>query len=124
MNSIMAIAAIFILGLIFWLVSHNSHRKAVQAVSERNRILQELQEIEKKRHGLIDDAAKHGVTISTDHTLKQIETLKEAYIASGHEEEAREVERVIKEFREQNSPEIPVDKAYALMKEIENKFGQ
>lgn len=124
MNSIIAIAVIFILGLIFWLVSYNSHRKAVQAASERDRILQELQEIEKKKQGLINGAAQHGVTISTDHALKQIETLKEAYIASGHEEEAREVERIIKEFREQNGSEIPVDKAYTLMKEIENKFGQ
>jgi predicted ATP-grasp superfamily ATP-dependent carboligase len=124
MNSIMAIALIPILGLIFWLVSRNSHRKAIQVVSERDSILQELQEIEKKRQGLIDDAGQQGVTISTDKALKQTEALKEAYIASGHEEEAQEVERVIKEFREQNGAEIPIDKAYALIKEIENKFGQ
>lgn len=124
MNSILAVVVILIVGLIVWLVSRHSQNKALQAVSERDRILQELQKLEKKRQGLIDEAAQRGATISTDHALKQVETLREAYIASGHVEEAREVERVIKEFREQNGPEIAVDKAYAFMKEIEDKYGQ
>jgi hypothetical protein len=34
------------------------------------------------------------------------------------------VERVIREFREQNGAEIPIAKAYALIQEIEGKYGQ
>jgi uncharacterized coiled-coil DUF342 family protein len=124
MNLIMAVVVILIVGLIAWLVSRHSQNKVRQAVSERDRILQELQELAKKRQGAIDEAAQRGVTISTDQALKQVGTLKEAYVASGHEEAAREVERIIREFREQNGPEIPIAKAYALMKEIEDKYAQ
>lgn len=124
MNSIIAVVVILIVGLIVWLAGRHSRSQAHQVVSERDRILQELHELEKKRQGAIDDAAQRGVTISTDSVLKQAETLKEEYVGSWHEEEAREVERLIREFREQNGPEISIDKAYALMKAIEDKYGQ
>jgi uncharacterized coiled-coil DUF342 family protein len=124
MNLIMAVVVILIVGLIAWLVSQHSPSKVRQAVSERDRILQELHELEKKRQEAINEAAQRGVTISTDEALKQVEELKEAYTASGHDEAAQEVERVIREFREQNGSEISIAKAYALMKEIEDKFAQ
>ena len=124
MNSIVAFVVILLVGLIIWLASRHSRSKAQQTVLERNRILKELDELKKKRQGAIDDAARRGVTISTDRVLKHVENLKEAYVSSGDEEAAREVERIIRDFREQNGPEIPVEKAYALMKEIEDKYGQ
>ena len=124
MNSIVAVVVILVVGLIIWLASRHSRSKAQQTVLERDRILKEIDKLEKKRQGLIDDAARRGVMISTDRVLKHVENLKEAHVRSGHEEAARVVERIIRDFREQSGPEIPVEKAYALMKEIEDKYGQ
>lgn len=124
MNATIAIIGILVISVAVLLVYRLRRGRAEQALRERGRLLQELQEIERKRQGLIDNAAQRGVTISTDRALKTVEELKEAYRSSGREEAAREVERVIREFREQNGPEIPIAKAYALMQEIEGKHGQ
>jgi hypothetical protein len=124
MNATIAIVGILVVGVVVWLVHQLRRGKIERAPRERGRLLQELQEIERKRQGLIDDTAQRGVTISTDRALKPVEELKEAYRSSGREEAAREVERLIREFREQNGPEIPIAKAYALMQEIEGKHGQ
>ncbi len=124
MKATIAIVGILVVGVVVWLVHQLRRGKIEKAPRVRDRLLQELQEIERKRQGLIDDAAQRGVTISTDRALKPVEELKEAYRSSGREEAAREVERLIREFREQNGPEIPIAKAYALMEKIEGKYGQ
>jgi hypothetical protein len=123
MNAIVVIVGILVVGLIVWLAGRHQRGGVRKEVSERDRILQELQEIEKERQRAVDNAAQGRATISTDRALKQVEILKQAYVDSGQEEAAREIEQVIREFREQNGPEIPVDQAYALMKEIEGKHG-
>ncbi len=124
MASMLALIVVLVVGLIAWLAARHLRAAARQAGVERARILKQLQEIEEKRQLLVDGAARRGSTISTDRILKHVEDLKETYVNSGKEEEARKVERVIREFREQNGPEIPVDKAYALMKELEDKYGK
>jgi hypothetical protein len=73
---------------------------------------------------LISTVARRGFAVSTDHILKHVEDLKETYASSGLEVEARKVEQIVREFREQNGPEISVDKAYALVRELEEKFGK
>ena len=124
MNWIVVILGILVVGLVVWLTDRHMRSQARNAILERDRILQELQEIEKKRQGVIDDAAQRGVVIATDHALKHVEDLRQKYVDSGQEEAAREVERISREFRERNGPEISLDKAYALVKEIEGKYGQ
>lgn len=124
MTSITALIIVLVVGLIVWLAARHSRGTARQADVERDQILKELQQIEEKRQLLVDDAARLGSTVSTDRILKHVEYLKETYVNSGQEEEASKVERVIREFREKNGPEIPVDKAYALMKELEDKYGK
>lgn len=124
MNAIVIFVGILVVGLIVWLSVRHRRSRVRTAVVERDQILQELQKIEKRRQSAIDDASQRGVTISTDSALKHVENLKQAYVDSGQEEAAREVERVIKEFRKKNGSEIPIEKAYALMKEVEGKYGQ
>ena len=124
MTSIMLVVSILVIGLIVWLAARRSRGTAQQADLERDRILKELHEIEEKRQRLIDDSARHGTTVSTDQVLKYVEDLKDTYLKSGQKEVAREIERIISEFREQNGPEIPVNKAYALVKELESKSGE
>jgi len=120
------IGGLLVLETFAWIVRgfSKSSNNAQQQVSERDRIVRELDALEKKRQGIIDDAGQRRVMISTDNVLKDVEKLRDAYISAGREDAAREVERVIRDFREAHGPEIPVTKAYALMKEIENKFGQ
>jgi len=108
-----------VVGLIVWLVGRYLRGPARLAVLKRK-----LNAIEKERQQIINDSARSGTTVSTDAVLRYTEELKAAYVQSGQEEEAREVERVIREFREQHGAEIPIDEAYALMKELERKHGQ
>ncbi len=112
-----AVALAIIVGLMFivaaWLERGDKR--------ERQR---ELERIEYERRALINSAAWQGVTVSTDKVLKHVVALREKYRTSGQEEAAREIERIIDEFREQNGLEISVDKAYAFMKEIERNYGQ
>jgi Holliday junction resolvase RusA-like endonuclease len=116
------IIAILIVVLIVWQTARHSQGTSRQA--DLDRIQKELQDIEEKRQQAINDSAQRGTTISTDQVLKHVEDLKETYVTAGNEEATRDVERVIRDFREQNGPEIPVDKAYALMKELEGKYGK
>lgn len=118
MTSTIVVIAILVIGLVVWLTARHLRGTPQQ---ERSRILKRLQEIEEERQKLIDDSADQGNTISTERVLKHVEALKAKYLESGQEEAARSVERVISEFREQNGPEIPIDKAYALMQALEGK---
>ena len=124
MTSITALIVALAVGLIVWLAARHLWGTGRQARGERYRILKRLQQIEEERQLAVDDAARRGSTVSTDQVVKHAEDLRERYANSGEEEEAREVERVIREFREKNGPEIPIDKAYALMKELEAKYGK
>jgi hypothetical protein len=112
---------VFIVGLSVWLKWQKFSGQGLYGPfrHERDRIL-ELQQMKEKRQLLIDDAARLGSTVSTDLILKHVEDLKKRYVDYGEQEAARKVEKTIREFREQNGPEIPVHKAYALMKELED----
>lgn len=120
--TLVGVIGLIVVALLVWLL-HRRNRES-QAISKRDSILQELRDIEGKRQGLIDEAADRGVTISTDRALAHVERLRDAYVSGGQQDAAREVERVIREFRDQNGPEIPIEKAYALMREIEATYGQ
>ena len=95
-----------------------------QATVDQDTIVRRLQEIERERKSAIDSAAERGVTISREAALKHVEALKQSYLNSGNVESARDVERVIADFRERHGPEIPVEVAHALVKEIESRYGQ
>lgn len=122
MDATVAVVGLLIVGLVLWLGWR--HQRGRQAAMQRDGILRELREIESKRQALIDDAGQRGVTISTDRALRHVEELRDSYASSGNAAAAREVDCIIKKFREENGPEIPVAKAHALMKELEGKHGQ
>jgi uncharacterized coiled-coil DUF342 family protein len=122
MNTILALVRAIVVGLVVWLLWHR--QRARNAVAQRDGILNELREIESKRQSLINEAGQGGVTISTDKALKHVEELRDSYLSSGNDAAARDVDRVIIKFREENGPAIPIERAYALMKELEAKHGQ
>jgi len=90
----------------------------------RDRNLLELEEIERKRQAIIDKGAADGKTISTEAALKHVLNLRATYDGPGREEYVRELDQLIDDFRKKFGPQIPVDQAYALLKEIEARFGR
>jgi hypothetical protein len=95
---------------------------SVEFTLDQLRLMQRLVEeekerIEAQRQGIIDGGAKAGKTISTDRAVRYAEELRQRYLAENREDDAREVEGVIKAFREKYGSEIPVDEAYRLSKE-------
>ena len=119
----MVVVAFLIVVLIVWQAARHSQGTSKQAGLELDRLRKELQEVREEQQRVINDSAQRGTKISTDQVLKHVEDLKETYVRAGNEEAAQEVDRVIREFREQHGPDIPIDKAYALMKELEGKYG-
>lgn len=123
MTLTVVVVAILIVVLIVWQAARHSQGTSKQAGLELDRLRKELQEVREEQKRLINDSAQRGTKISTDQVLKHVEDLKETYVRAGNEEAAQEVDCVIREFREQHGPEIPIDKAYALMKALEGKYG-
>ena len=122
MNVTLTFVGILVAGVVVWLLWR--HQRARSALSQRDGTLKELRELESKRQPLIDEAGQRGVTISTDKALRHLEDLRNSYAGSGNDVAAREVDQIIRKFREESGPEIPIEKAYALMKDIEAKLGQ
>jgi hypothetical protein len=90
----------------------------------RDRNLLAIEELERKRHSIIDDGAADGKTISTEAVLKHVLERKTTYDGPNREEYVSEIDRFAKEFREKHGAQIPVDQAYAMFKELEDRFGR
>jgi len=115
------VTVIGVVGLAYWLVRLRSRARLQSAIAERDHILQQLADIETKRQRAIDHADERGTVLSVDAVLSGVESLRQKYLQAGRDEDAREVERVIQEFRAENGSEIPIAKAYALMRALEGK---
>lgn len=87
-------------------------------------ITAERESIEQKRQQIINEGAAAGKTIPTDNVLKHVQDLKATYDGPDREEYVREIDRLVEEFREKHGPRIPVDEAYRMFKEIEEKHGK
>jgi hypothetical protein len=81
----------------------------------------ELGQIENKIEAVIGQGAREGKTISTEKVLSRVEELKSSYTGPDREAFVEEIDRVMTEVREKYGPEIPVDEAYRLQKELERK---
>jgi hypothetical protein len=90
---------------------------------DRNRAAA-LDEIERKRQAIIDQGAADGKTISTEAALKHVLELKAAYVGPNREEYVAELDRFIEELRQKYGAQMPVAEAYAILKEIEARFGR
>jgi hypothetical protein len=88
---------------------------------DRNRLA--IEEIERKRQAIIDQGAADAKTISTEAALKHVLELKAAYDGPNREEYVADLDRFIEEFRKKHGPQIPVAEAYAILKELEARFG-
>lgn len=83
-----------------------------------------LDEIERKRRAIIDKGAADGKTISTEAALKNVLELKAAYDGPNRVEYVAELDQFIEEFRQKHGPQMPLAEAYAILKEIEARFGR
>jgi hypothetical protein len=92
------------------------------ALRDRNRLA--IEEIERKRQAIIDKGAAEGKTISREAVLKRVLEQKATYDGPDREEYIAELDQVIDDFRKNHGPEIPVDEAYAMLKDLEARFGR
>ncbi len=83
-----------------------------------------LERIERRRQDVIRKGAAAGKTISTEAALKHVLESKAMYDRSDREEYGSEIDRFANEFREKHGPQITVDQAYAMFKELEARFGR
>jgi hypothetical protein len=77
---------------------------------------------------MISNSASEGVaagkTISTEAALKYVLELKTTYDGSNREEYVCEIDRFTDDFRKKHGPQVPVAEAYAILKELETRFGR
>jgi hypothetical protein len=90
----------------------------------RDRNLLALEEIERKRQAIIDKGAADGRTISTEAALKYVLERKATYDEPDREEYVAELDRFIDDVRKEYGPQIPVDQAYAMLNELQARFGR
>lgn len=69
-------------------------------------------------------AVKPVRTISTEAALKHVLELKTTYNGPNREEYISEIDRFAEKFRNEHGSQIPVDRAYAMLKDIEARFGR
>ena len=62
--------------------------------------------------------------ISTEAVLKHVLESKTTYEGPNREEYVAEINRLADDFRKEYGPEIPADQAYAMLKELEARFGR
>ena len=72
----------------------------------------------------LNRGAAAGKTISTEAVLKRLLESKTTYEGPNREEYVAEVDRLADDFRKEHGPEIPADQAYAMLKELEARFGR
>lgn len=94
----------------------------LMALRDRNQAARD--EIERKRQAIIDQGAADGKTISTEAALKHVLELKSAYDGPNREEYVTDLDQFIEEFRQKHGPQIPVAEAYAILKDLEARFGR
>jgi hypothetical protein len=83
-----------------------------------------LERIERQRQDVISKGAAAGKTVSTEAALKHVLELKTKYDGPHREDYVSEIDRFADEFRKQHGPLIPADQAYAMLKELETRFGR
>ncbi len=93
----------------------------LMALKDRNQLA--IEDMERKRQSIIDKGAAEGKTISTESVLKHLLERKTTYDGPNREEYVSEIDRLANEFRKKHGPQIPVDQAYAMVKELEGQFG-
>lgn len=90
----------------------------------RDRNHSELETLERKRQAVIDKGAADGKTISTEAALKYVLEAKATYDGPDRERYVAALDQFVDEFREKHGAQIPVDEAYAALKELEARFGR
>ncbi|HEX3437971.1 MAG TPA: hypothetical protein VHT24_14475 [Pseudacidobacterium sp.] len=68
--------------------------------------------------------AADGKTISTEAALKYVLERKATYDGPDREQYVAELDQFVDEFRKKHGPQIPVAEAYAILKELEARFGR
>jgi hypothetical protein len=92
--------------------------------NRRERGQSALEDIERERQLIIGQGAADGKTISTEALLTRVLKRKATYCGTDREQYIAELDQVIDEFREKHGHKIPVDEAYAILKELETRFGR
>jgi hypothetical protein len=118
-----------ILLVVLIIIGYFAYRRkpiAVRLSKEQLELMQDLvakerQRIKTKKQEIIDEGAKEGKTIPLAPILENLEKLKAEH--QGDEAYIAEIERQKNELIEKYGTDIPVDAAYKLVTEYENKHG-
>ena len=84
----------------------------------------EIDELNKKKQGRIDELSKKGETISTETILESLDELKTSYDGNNPKEYFFAIDKMKQDFHERYGDSIPVDLAYKISEGIELPFGE
>ncbi len=93
-------------------------------IALRDRNLMAIEDIESQRQEIVREGAAAGKTISTEAALKHVLELKTTYEGPNREEYVSEIDRFANDFRKTHGPQIPVDQAYDMLRELEARLGR
>lgn len=83
----------------------------------------EIERIRTKKQQIIDEGAKGGESISTDKILERLDELKSSYQGPNPEQYFAEIDKLKQALREKYGASIPVDEAYKILTDYEQKYG-
>ena len=92
-----------------------------QMRSFQDLIQKERLSIKAAKQQIIDEGAKVGDVVSTENILKKLDALKASYDGPNREEYFAYIDKMSADFREKYGPTIPVDVAFRLLTEYEEK---
>ena len=83
----------------------------------------EIERIRATKQQIINEGAKRGESISTDKILESLDELKSSYQGPNPKQYFAEIDKMKRDFQKKYGASIPVDEAYKILTEYEQKYG-
>jgi hypothetical protein len=83
----------------------------------------EIERIKAMKQQIINEGAKRGESIPTDKILERLDELKSSYQGPNPEHYFAEIDKIKMDFQKKYGASIPVDEAYKILTDYEQKYG-
>jgi len=116
--------AVIVVIVVYFVYSRNTAKVRLskeQLELTKDLVEKKIEQIREEKKEIIDQAAKEGKTIPLAPLLESLEKSKKEH--KGNEEYIAEIDRRINELKEKYRTNIPVDEAYKLVTDYEDKHG-
>jgi hypothetical protein len=84
---------------------------------------EKIERLRARKQEIINEGARRGDAISTEKILEHLDALKASYQGPSPEQYFAEIDKAKQTFREKYGASIPVDEAYKIVTDYEEKYG-